>query len=279
MELRVAGHSVFVETLGHGGALVTLHGGPGLDHAWFRPALDSLSNKAKIVFYDQAGCGRSARDVPLEGGYGTWVGELEGLRVALGAERMVLLGHAAGSQLALAYAARFPANVAGLVLCAASAKSDFAPQALELGRRLHGAAKIQEWTAALSAPVRDDEHYRAIWKQLLPLYFKRFDAGAVAVVAEIEARARFSAASLNYGMAVAAPAFDVVAQLPTITAPTLLVTGASDWLAPHDACTKPLLAGLPRVRLEVFEQSAHFPFIEERARFVKLVGDFLDALE
>jgi proline iminopeptidase len=276
MELRVAGHSVFVETLGHGGALVTLHGGPGLDHAWFRPALDALSTKAKVVFYDQADCGRSARDVPLEGGYGTWVAELEGLRVALGVDRMVLLGHSAGSQLALAYAAQFPANVAGLVLCAASAKFDFMPQAMEMGQRLHGAAKMQEWIAAVSAPARDDAHYRAIWKQILPLYFKRFDPR---VAAEIEARARFSAAALNYGMGVAAPAFDVVAQLPSIGAPTLLVNGASDWLAPHDACTRPLLAGLPHARLEVFEQSGHFPFIEERARFVKLVGEFLDALE
>ncbi len=248
---------------------------PGLDHTWFRPALDPLAGKAKVVFYDQADCGRSARDVPLEGGYDTWVAELEALPGALGVDRMVLLGHSAGSQLALAYAARYPANVAGLVLLAASAKTDFFPQAIEAGARKHGAERIREWVAAVSAPVRDDDGYRALWKRILPLYFKRFDP---AVCDEIDARARFSAAALNYGMGVAAPAFDVRAKLPSIAAPTLLVNGAHDWLAP-ETCAQSLLAGLPRARLEVFDQSAHFPFLEERERFVKVVGEFLDGLE
>ena len=63
--------------------------------------------------------------------------------------------------LALAYAARYPANVAGLVLLAASAKTDFFPQAIEAGARKHGAERIREWVAAVSAPVRDDDGYRA----------------------------------------------------------------------------------------------------------------------
>jgi proline iminopeptidase len=276
MELQLAGHSVFVETLGHGGALVTLHGGPGLDHSWFRPALDGLATKAKVVYYDQADCGRSARNVPLQGGYDTWVTELEALRVALSVDRMVLLGHSAGSQLALEYATRNPARVAGLVLGAASAKFDYVPAAFALGQQLHGAAKMQEWITAVSTPTRDDDDFRATWRRLLPLYFKRLDP---AVDADIDARARYSAAALNYGLGVAAPAYDVRAKLPNVTAPVLLVNGANDWLTPHDACTKPLLEGLPNARLEVFAESAHFPFIEEPARFTKLVGDFLDALE
>ncbi len=228
-----------------------------------------------VVYYDQADCGRSARDVPLQGGYDTWVTELEALRVALGAERMVLLGHSAGSQLALEYATRNPARVAGLVLVAGSAKFDFLPAAIALGQQIHGAAKMQEWITAASTPARDDDDFRATWRRMLPFYFKRVDP---AVAADIDARTRYSAAALNYGLGVAAAGYDVRAKLPSVTAPVLLVNGASDFLAPHEA-VKPLLDGLPKVRLEVFAESAHFPFIEEQARFTKLVGEFLDALE
>ena len=104
------------------------------------------------------------------------------------------------------------------------------------------------------------------------------DSVQAQVAADIDARTRYSAAALNYGLGVAAAGYDVRAKLPSVTAPVLLVNGASDFLAPHEA-VKPLLDGLPKVRLEVFAESAHFPFIEEQARFTKLVGEFLDALE
>jgi proline iminopeptidase len=276
MELSIGGHRVWVETIGFGGALVTLHGGPGLDHSWFRPALDPLASKAKVVYYDQADCGRSARDVPLANGFGTWVDELDGLRAALGVERMVLLGHSGGSMLALSYAVRFPAHVAGMVLIAAAPKFDFVPAAIEEGRRLHGEAAIQKWTAAVSQPARDDAHFRQIWREVLPLYVHRYDAAALDPV---EARALYSAAALSYGLGVATPAFDVTAQLGSIRAKTLLVSGKYDWICPLDAGPRRVAAGIPGARLEVFEQSAHFPFLEEPARFVKVVGDFLDALE
>jgi proline iminopeptidase len=276
MEIQVQGHSVFVDTVGHGGAFVTLHGGPGLDHTWFRPFLDPLSNKAKVVYYDQADCGRSARDVPVANGFGTWVDELEGLRGALGVDRMVLFGHSAGSFLALEYATRFPDRVAGLVLVSTAAKFDFIPQSIEACRKLHGDAKTQAWIDAVSAPARDDDHFRAIWNQVVPLYFKQCDPR---VVAEIDARARYSAAALNYGFGVAAPAYDVRAKLGVIRAPTLILSGAYDWVCPTELGAKPVQQGIAGARLEIFENSAHYPFIEERERFLKVVGGFLDGLE
>lgn len=276
MELQVGGHSVFVETLGHGGALVTLHGGPGLDHSWFRPALDPLSAKAKVVYYDQAGCGRSARDVPLAGGFGTWVDELDALRAALDAERMVLLGHSGGAALALEYAARFPSHLAGLVLVSAAPKFDFIPHAIAAGQRLHGEAAIQTWIAAVSRPARDDAHLREIWRSVLPLYFHRHDPGAIA---PIEARALYSAAAFNYGMGGAASSFDATGALGGIRAKTLLISGKDDWVCPIEHGPARIAARVRGARLEVFERSGHYPFIEERERFVQVVGAFLDALE
>jgi pimeloyl-ACP methyl ester carboxylesterase len=39
--------------------LILLHGGPGFDHAGFKPAFSCLADVAQIVYYDQRGHGRS----------------------------------------------------------------------------------------------------------------------------------------------------------------------------------------------------------------------------
>jgi proline iminopeptidase len=46
-------------------AVLALHGGPGFDHAYFKPSLSALIGAAQIVYLDQRGQGRSGR-VPVE---------------------------------------------------------------------------------------------------------------------------------------------------------------------------------------------------------------------
>ncbi len=48
--------------------------------------------------------------------------------------------------------------------------------------------------------------------------------------------------------------------------------GQGYWLA-----QKRLSRGLPNARLAIFEESGHFPFIEERSGFLQLLGDFVQA--
>jgi len=50
---------IFCEVLGGGHPLLVLHGGPGLDHGYFRPWLDPLAERLRLVYVDQRGHGRS----------------------------------------------------------------------------------------------------------------------------------------------------------------------------------------------------------------------------
>jgi len=55
---------------------------------------------------------------------------------------------------------------------------------------------------------------------------------------------------------------------------------AREMLARHDWITPPSFAeelarAIPDARLEVFERSGHYPFVEEPRRFARLVGEFL----
>jgi len=114
------GAMLHVEEEGEGPALVLIHGGPGGTHHYFHPWFSRAAEFARIIYYDQRGCGLSDF-VPGPRGYSVEqaVEDLEGLREALGLEKWVLLGYSYGGFLAQLYTIRHPERVAGLVLLSA----------------------------------------------------------------------------------------------------------------------------------------------------------------
>src|SRR5215471_5981216 len=72
MYLHANGTRLFFDVVGSGlrpreaamqpkPTLLVLHGGPGLDHSYFRPNLDPLSEDAQVLYLDLRGQGRSTR--------------------------------------------------------------------------------------------------------------------------------------------------------------------------------------------------------------------------
>ncbi|HEU5430374.1 MAG TPA: alpha/beta hydrolase, partial [Thermomicrobiales bacterium] len=96
-----------------------LHGGPGVpdmagDAAYFGQLVDDGFD---LYLDDQVGRGRSSRLADPRGYTLTRdVADLEAIRRAIGAERMILIGHSYGGMLAAAYAAAEPTRVAKMVL-------------------------------------------------------------------------------------------------------------------------------------------------------------------
>jgi proline iminopeptidase len=72
---------------------------------------------ARVVLFDQRGCGRSRPQAVVEGNT-TWdlVADIELIRETLGIKRFILFGGSWGATLALVYAISHPARVAHLVL-------------------------------------------------------------------------------------------------------------------------------------------------------------------
>jgi proline iminopeptidase len=271
---RIGAHDLFVDTIGHGGLLITVHGGPGLDHSAFRPVLDPLSKRAKVVFYDQLGSGRSERVATLNG-LGDWVDEIDAIRAHFGAKRCVVLGHSFGSFVALLHALKYPDTVAGLVLVGSAPRMDFTAQSIALANQWYPPAMVQAWIAAVSAPTVDDAAFAKTWREILPMYVHRADAAALDAMAS---RTVYSAMALNYGFAQL-PTYDVTPRLGDVRAKTLVVTGKYDWVTPIEYGAKRLMAGLKSADFVQFDESGHYPFVEESAKFVDVVGKWLDALE
>jgi L-proline amide hydrolase len=100
--------------------VLLLHGGPGLNSDYLGPLCDVLARERPVIRYDQLACGRS--ESPLNrkvDGFAPFLDELSELRMALGLERVHLLGHSWGGMLALEYALTAPTGVESLVLASA----------------------------------------------------------------------------------------------------------------------------------------------------------------
>jgi proline iminopeptidase len=98
--------------------VVFLHGGPGIaDMAGDAAYFGQLTGDGFDVWvYDQVGTGRSSRLAdPRQYTIARGVADLEAIRQRIGADRLVLIGHSWGGQVAAGYLAAHPTHVARVV--------------------------------------------------------------------------------------------------------------------------------------------------------------------
>ena len=96
--------------------IVMLHGGPGSSHWYFLNATAMADDRA-VILYDQLDSGRSEHPgIAANWNVPRFVEELEAIRAYLGVKRWHALGASWGGTVALEYAAKRPAELAGLVL-------------------------------------------------------------------------------------------------------------------------------------------------------------------
>ncbi len=276
MYAQINGNQVFYTTQGQGRPMLLMHGGSGMDHTYFQPWLDPLGEQVQLIYYDQLGQGRSTRpqsyeDIRMD----TWADEADGLRAFLGQKRMILFGHSFGGFIALEYALRHGEHLDGLILCDTAPALDYLDVVMANAQARGTPEQVQALVAGLSAPVADDASWRQLWVTILPLYFDIYDPK---VAASLDEATQYSAAAFNQGMGKCLPAFNVVSRLREISVPTLIIAGRHDWITPPAQAAERLHAGLPNSRLVIFEQSGHFPFIEEPEKFVTVVREWLTNL-
>jgi proline iminopeptidase len=276
MQAHIDTHTVFYTTLGQGRPMLLMHGGSGLDHTYFRPWLDPLSDQIQLVYYDQFGQGRSTRpqsyeDISME----TWADEADALRATLGHERIILFGHSYGGFIAQEYALRHGEHLAGLILCDTAPAVDYPDVIMANAQQRGTPEQVQAVIAGLSAPVADDASWQHLWVTILPLYFKTYDPN---VAAALDEATQYSAGAFNQGMGKLLPTFNTLHRLKEITVPTLVLAGRHDWITPPAQGAERLHAGFPNSNLIIFEESGHFPFIEENDKFVTTVREWIRSL-
>lgn len=262
--------NLFYETTGKGTVpLVALHGGYGLDHTYFRPWLDETA--AHVILPDGRGCGQSPRTGLETADLAQLAADLEELREQLGFQKWIVLGHSFGSFVAQEYAFRHPERVEKLILVGSAPALDY-PEIIGKNLAERGTARQgQLMQQALTGQLATDAEFRAGWNELLPLYFHRFDP---AVAARLDAPARYSAPALIHGFRMLSQ-WSGLSRLGQLKMPVLLASGADDFITPPAQGLARLQHGIPHAQAVVFNESGHFPFIEEPALFSRVLAGFL----
>src|SRR4051812_46456681 len=96
-----AGGQLWGVWTGRGVPLILCNGGPGCND-YLGPVAGMVEDICRVVRFEPRGCGRSDRDGRYD--LGTSVEDVEFVRRAYGLDRVIVGGHSAGVDLALAYA-------------------------------------------------------------------------------------------------------------------------------------------------------------------------------
>ncbi|KQL46028.1 prolyl aminopeptidase [Brevibacillus choshinensis] len=255
-----------------------LHGGPGGDHTGYKPGLTPLTEEMQLVYIDNRGSGHSDKGPQESYSLENNLEDIEALRRHLGLEKIVLHGHSYGGMVAQAYALRYPEHVAGMLLLTTSPSYEFLDKAKkvveEKGTPEMKAIAQVLWDGAFSSK----EQLSTFYELMAPLYSVTHNAepSDEERKAGMDARERSNRCyeALNEGFGGFMKTFDLREQLPTISAPTLVMGARHDWITPVED-SEEIARLIPECELVIFENSSHSVIKDEHAHYVSTVLDFV----
>jgi pimeloyl-ACP methyl ester carboxylesterase len=270
--VTIHGHDVAYRKLGDGPAILLVHGMAGSASTW-RHVAPALAQHATVIAPDLPGHGRSENgggDYSL----GSFASTLRDLLVALGHERVTIVGQSLGGGVAMQFAYQYPERCDRLVLVGSGG----------LGQDVHLLLRAlsfpgAEYVLALAAaePVRNagtwlGNVFGRVGLRPQPLVEEMWRA--YATLGDAQTRQAF-VRTLRSVVDVTGQCVSATDRLYlTSVMPTLLVWGDADHIIPvshayaaHEA--------MPGSRLEVFEGVGHFPHCEAPDRFTRVLLDFV----
>jgi len=240
-----------------GSPALAFTGSLGTDLTMWQPQADVLKPHFCTLRYDIRGHGAS--EVP-PGPYSMddLGSDLLALLDRLGIERASLCGLSIGGMISMWVAAHAPERVERLVLCCTSARLGPAESWLE-----RAAIVRAEGVQAVADAVLD-RWFSPGFSQSHPEVIERMRAGLIATPREGYA-----------GCCEAIAAMDLVGNLPSITAPTLVVSAAEDPSTPPEHGRR-IAELIPGARFEVVPNARHIASIEQADLITALIQEFLN---
>jgi Predicted hydrolases or acyltransferases (alpha/beta hydrolase superfamily) len=274
MDVVVNGCRLNVEVLGrdNGPVLIAHHGGGGIGSlAEPKATFGSLSDRFRVIVFDARGCGLSEGIPPYS--HAQWAADVDGLRQWAGAEKIVVAGGSYGGFIALEYALAYPEHVSAILLRDTSSDNSDDELAFENARNQD---RVQinwdNFNRYWSGNIRDDADLKACWAEMIPLY--DFDYDPVQSAAAVEAGI-YRHEAHNWRFQHNSPNYDLKDALPSITVPTLVTVGRSDWVTPVSS-SETIARLIPNSELVIFEKSGHSPQKEEWEKFQQVLREFVD---
>lgn len=282
--IDVNGIKIFYKRFGKGNShkLLALHGGPGGTHDYILPIADLASMDFDIVFYDQFGCGKS--DYPKnEADYSLEyaVEEVEGVRKTFfGDSKINLFGNSWGGMLALAYALKYQDRLS--TLTSSSGLASVPDTVSEMHRLISLMPEKHRKAIEKHEAERNYDHpdYLAATNYFMRQHLLRMDS----IPPEVSRMMLMTNERGTYLKMNGPSEFTIIGlirdidftdKLHTIKVPTLITCGKYDEVTPQIAAT--IHHRILNSELEIFQESSHLQFWEERDKYMQVLSSFIKA--
>ena len=272
----VNGVRLWYRVAGHGPVLVIQAPGWGPTSSMLQRFLAPLERNLTVVYFDPRGSGKSSRPAKdtlmssLD-----MADDLEAFRSYLSLDKVAVLGHSHGGEIACIFAAKHPEHVSRLVLVAAGPPKNPTPEIdVEMKKLYESVATTPRYADAVKASREDfpttGEGWLNHFKRMAPFFWHDVsNAKALEGLPPID-----SWAQAAFGKSQSQVTYDLFADLKNLSAPALIIEGKDDLIVPNFV-QEQLRNSIPHSRIVVFEQSGHFPMIDEQEKFTQVVSDFV----
>jgi len=264
---------------GAGPVMIAHSGGPGMDaRDWDDFA--RIDDFVTIVAIHPRGSGLSgpaAGDAYLLPDYAA---DVEALRVHLGLEKPIVMGWSHGGMVAQQYAFTYPDCLSKLILFDTSTYfgeflSDIEAAVQEFKNEPWYEKSFTALKAEWDGKYETDEDMAKLWAEEMKFYFKKFDGRAEAYherTKDLPVRI----APLKTFNDKEAARMDLRSYLHKISVPTLVIVGRHDFIT-NLSMAEEIVKHIPNARLEIFEDSGHFAFVEEPEKFYRVIQEFVES--
>lgn len=237
--VTIEGEIVHYEVLGRGRPLIFLHGWIGSWRYWI-PAMQASSTMFRAYSLDLWGFGDTSKNTNLYT-IEQQVGLIEEFMDNMGMIKVALIGHGLGALVALAFVKKNPSMVDRIM----AVSLPFSANSVNPRLRSAPISDLADWLLG-RLPATESARVEA----------PRADAQALKVSLDDLARV------------------DVKSTILNLSTPCLLVHGQNDPAV--ELISFDLESQLPeQMHQVVFEQSGHFPMLDETSKYNRLLNDFL----
>jgi len=252
---------LYYETYGNGPPLMLVAGLASDSQSW-QPILPELANNYTVIVPDNRGVGRTEpQDIGLS--MELMAGDCLALAQHLGLDKINLLGHSMGGQIAMEMAIRYPQSVDKLVLAATCSKN---PERNNL--------LFNDWAVSLENGMDSRPWFRELFYWI---FSRKFFENEIAVETAVEFAINYpwpqEAAGFR-NQVEAIKSFDCTNKLSGIRSKTLVVSGEYDILIPPEI-SKAMAGEIPDAAFSIINDAAHSIHMEQGERFIDCVLRFL----
>ena len=286
---KVNGKKLYTVSHGEGDPLFFIAGGPGGAHVGLRQ-FDPLSSDFTLVYFDGYGRGKSDTsanvwDYSIERD----IDDLEGLRIAMGFDKINILGHSYGGVVAQGYAIKYPQNVDHLIIANSfhsyqmwQANDDNCNHEIKTNYPEVWADLIEVRSQGF---VSEDSIHQEIYSRVPYGFYYAYNPENFVRKPGVKRRSypnRFNI-KLYYKMVGRdgdfyvtndIGTFDYRKQLKDLDMPILIYAGRFDRVATPAEMVK-YKRFCPQAKFVIFEKSGHNPQVEEPDACFELIRDFI----